>query len=129
MADKATVSFGFDSKAPEAQAVAKKTAASMVTVVGKETKKAIRALIVRAIREGIAPRDTARIIRRMVGMNRPQLAAAMNYRSMLAELGLSNSRIETLMARYVKRKIKERATMIARTELMAALNKGQMESF
>ena len=137
MADKATVSFGFDSKAPEAQAVAKKTAALLVGIVSKETKKAIRLLIVRAIRDGIAPHDAARMIRGiirpkkavgMVGLNRQQVKAALSYRAMLEDLGLSSTSIEATMAKYIKRKIKERATMIARTELMAALNKGQMES-
>lgn len=124
-----SVAFRFDAKNPQAQRVAERIAANMVTNVGDKTIQAIRALIVRSIREGIPVYDAARMIREMVGMTAPQAQAAMTYRETLINSGLSIQRVDTLMERYVKRKIRERAKTIARTETITALNRGQQESW
>lgn len=125
----ATVGFKFDAKNLEAQKVAAKQAAKMITKVSNETKDAIRMLVARSIREGIPPYEAARMIRSMVGMTGPQSIAAINYRTELIDQGLNLDRVNTLADRYVKKKIRERAIMIARTEIMGALNTGVLQSW
>lgn len=121
--------FRFDGKNLAAQRAAKKAAARAVTIVTNETKAAIRAVIVRAIADGIDPYTAARMIRPMVGMTGPQAMAAMNFLSEMQNSGLSPARIDAAMARYVAKAIRLRAKTIARTELMTALNAGANESF
>jgi hypothetical protein len=132
------VTFRFDATNPAAQKVAERQAALMVTEVAEETVRAIRALVVRSIREGIPPYEAARMIRGiirpegatgMIGLTVPQAQAAMNYRESLINSGLKLDRVDTLMDRYIKKKIRERAKTIARTETITALNRGQQESW
>jgi hypothetical protein len=132
------VSFRFDGTNPTAQRVAERQAALMVTRVTEETIQSLRTLIVRSIREGIPPYDAARMIRGiirpegasgLIGLTAPQAQAAMNYREQLVDSGLSLDRVNTLMDRYVKKKIRERSKNIARTEVITSLNRGQQESW
>ena len=124
-----SILFSFDGKNESAQKVATQHAAKMITIISDETKATIRMLIVRSIKTGIPPYDAARMIRAFVGMTRPQAISAINYRTELIDQGLNLDRVEILMARYTKKKIRERAIMIARTEIMSALNKGVLQSW
>lgn len=125
----ATIAFRFDAKNPAAQRVAEREAAAAVTEITLETKRAIRTLIVQSIRDGIPPYEAARRIRAMVGMTTRQALAADNFRASLVDLGLTESRIELQMARYIAKKIRERSINIARTEVMNALVRGTAESW
>lgn len=118
--------FSFDGKNEAAQAAAAKQATRLLTTTGVtgESRRAIRALIIAAIRDGIDPYSAAIMIREMVGMNKPQADAATRYRRELRESGLTQSQIERTMQRYVGKKIAERAEMISRSEILAALNAG-----
>lgn len=62
-------------------------------------------------------------------MTERQAQAAWSYRSSLIEQGLSMDRVNVLLKRYADKKITERSRTIARTETMAALNKGTLESY
>jgi SPP1 gp7 family putative phage head morphogenesis protein len=123
------VNLGFLGKNETAQKAAEKNAATLVTAIGNETRLALRALVARAIRDGIAPVDAARLIRSMVGMNTRQAMAAMNYRASLVEIGHTPAKVEALLDRYVQKKIRERATMIARTETLSSLNRGMVANW
>lgn len=121
--------FGFTGTNPTAARVAAKSAARLVTAIARETMLAIRSLIVHSIADGIPPREAARAIRSMVGMNAQQARAAERYRQQLVDSGLEAGRVETLTDRYVARKVRERSRTIARTEIMTALNEGARESW
>lgn len=141
------IGFNFDGKTYEAQMIASQQAARMVTVISNETQAAIRLLVTRSIREGITPIKVAREIRAMltigsaqaleaaqgihdmVGLTTRQASAARNFRASLIEEGLSSKRVAELSDRYIKKKIRERALNIARTETMNALNKGVQTSW
>jgi hypothetical protein len=121
--------FAFDSTAPDAQRVAQRYAARAVTNVSAETKRAIRAIVVRSIREGIPPYDAARLIRAIVGLTKPAALAVMRYRGELLEQGIAPGRVRTLIERYSAKLLRERSITIARTEIMHALNEGARQTW
>ncbi|HYU42113.1 MAG TPA: phage minor head protein [Vicinamibacteria bacterium] len=101
----------------------------MVVGISRETRLALRSAIARAIRDGIPPVEAARMIRSMIGMTQRQAMATMNYRESLIELGHAPARVAALVDKYAARKIRERALVIARTEVMGALNAGQVAAW
>jgi hypothetical protein len=141
--NKVKASYRFDAKNERVARLAKAAAAKLVTNVTDETMDAIRILIMRSIREGIPPHDVARLIvgvlgepgattneiPGLIGLNTPQMHAALNYRHGLVDMGHSPSAVDKLMARYVERKLNERSQMIARTEIMWAENVGAQAGY
>lgn len=121
--------FRFDGKTEQASKAAEKVAARLVTVVSSETRDAIRLLITNSIRDQISPFEASRLLRSMIGLNRPQMRAALNYRRSLVASGLAPDAIASAMEKYTAKKIRQRAIMIARTEIMNALNTGALESW
>lgn len=121
--------FRFDGGNPSAARAAQRYAARMVVEISHETMMALRAIVVRSIREGIPPYDAARMIRPLIGLTTQQAQAVMNYRQGLIDLGLDSMRVNTLVDRYAARKLRERAETIARTETMKALNTGAREAW
>jgi len=81
------------------------------------------------LRDGVPPYEVARRVTQMVGMTTRQIQAAENYRATLVDLGLSPAKVKKSMARYIKKKIRQRANNIARTEVMTALNRGVARSW
>lgn len=96
-----------------------------ITNITLETQAAIRALVARATREGIAPRELARLIEPLIGLTTRQTQAALNYRAALVEAGLTGPALEKKVETYATKLLKQRALMIARTETIAAANEGQ----
>lgn len=123
-----TITFGFDGKNKRAQRVAKRQAGKLVKEVSAETEAAIRAVIVRSIRDGIPPYDAARLIKSTIGLTTRQAMAAMNFREELINEGLTIDAVDRRTARYADRKLRERSEAIARTEIMTALNTGAEEA-
>jgi SPP1 gp7 family putative phage head morphogenesis protein len=121
--------FRFDGENVAAQRAAARHAAQFVTEISAETRRAIRDIVLRSIREGVPAYDAARMIAGFVGMTEKQTAAAANYRAQLIDSGLRIDRVDRQVERYVGQKIRERAETIARTEIMAALNEGALESW
>lgn len=128
--------FSFDAKLPQAQEVARKQAAKLVTRTGlrtatstvAQTRLALRELILAAIRDGIPPYEVARQIRDMVGMDAQRAEAAWRYRRRLVDSGLPTEKVEREMSKYVANAIKARALTIARSEIIDALVTGQLEA-
>jgi hypothetical protein len=116
--------------------LAKIAAGKMITYITDETLLAVRVLIKRAIREGIPPNEVARLVLSiigqpgattneqpgMLGLNHIQVQDAMNYRETLINMGHNQDTVDKLLGKYVAKKLKRRASMIARTETMWALN-------
>lgn len=133
----------FDVTNPEATAWAAERSAALVTNVSAETRAALRGILTRSVTEGIAPRDTARLIRDVVGLTARQAQAVAGFRAALGQLqakpsgtvvetalrrlsnrGLTATRLLDLVARYAARLLRQRSVLIARTEIMTALNEG-----
>lgn len=126
---------------PHAVAAARDHAAAMLTAVRDQTKEAVKAAIVEAMRGNLTPHETARIVANTVGLNVPQSRALARYstqlaavnageapRSILRRAGFNYPRTAqgraTAADRYAKKLLRDRADMIARTEIMSAANRG-----
>lgn len=100
-------------------------AAEMVTNISETTRDAIRQIIERSFKEGIAPSDAARMIRDVVGLRPDQARAVVRFRERLAEEGVKGEELEGRVDRYAGAQLRRRALVIARTETIAAANGGQ----
>ncbi len=110
----------------EAVRVAEKRAAVLVTRVTHETRKAIRTIIAASISDGISPRESAQLIKPLIGLTDRQAKAVLNQRKADARKGLTQAQIDARSAKYSAKLLKQRAMMIARTELIAAATEGQI---
>jgi len=126
---KRPIQFRFDSEAEAAQKEAQRTAAKRIVEVSKETKKNVRNLIVKAVRDGAAPSDVAKEIIPLVGLTSAQGQAVSSYRDELEESGLVPSRVDELVEKYADKLLSARGESIARTEILDALNDGQDASW
>jgi hypothetical protein len=115
----------FNRTNPHAVQYAQDLAATMVTRIAGETRAAIRAIVATAFRDGHPIPLQARQIRPLIGLTDRQAIAVLNYRASLEGSGIRADRIDALVGRYARKKLTERAEMIARTETMAASNAGQ----
>lgn len=112
---------------PKALLSAERQAAELLTSVNVETKQTVREIVARAYREQITAKDTARLIRDVIGLNDRQATALFNYRAGLVAEGLPDARVSTLTERYGDRLLRQRAMTIAQTEIHRASAEGQHE--
>jgi len=138
----------FDRVSAEAVAWAEKHAAELVTSITAETREGLRQAVSRAFADGIAPREAAKLVKDIVGLRPDQVDAVLNVRQKLLDAaargkggvvkvpgvprgvkvppgGLTPERMSAVLEKYAKRKLRERALLIARTETIAASNAGQ----
>lgn len=120
--------FGFDAKNKQAEKFAAKYAAKRVTAINTETKIAIRNFIRDMIRDQIPPREAAKQIKNMVGLNRPQAAALKKYVRGLNP-ALSPAAKAKAGIKLKKKMIRRRGITIARTETIDALSAGAQQSW
>lgn len=105
--------------------------AALVTNLKKQTEKAVRDAIKQTVKisfaEGLPPRKSAKLIKDVIGLNRPQERAVFNFRQGLVDAGFSGNALEQKVSKFAEQKLKERAILIARTETINAVNAGQQE--
>ena len=120
-----TLQFSFDQTNPEALAWARDRSARLVTAVTTEARRAIRAVVAEAFRNGGHPSVQARTIRAIVGLTERDALAVMRRQMALYAEGRDAAQVLRMTERYANRLHKARALTIARTETMAASNQGQ----
>lgn len=121
------VAFAFDQTNPQATRWARQRAASLVTNVTAQARAAVRAVVVQAFADGIAPRDAAKMIRGLIGLTERDATAVATRQASLLRQGVSPSQAAAAARRYADKLHRARALTIARTETMAAANAGQQE--
>ncbi len=122
-----TLRFSFDLTNPEALRWARTRSAQLVTDVTQEAKIAIRRIIERSFAEGIPPRETAKLLRAVVGLTERDALAVMRRQVKLMAGGVPPARAQAMAEAYAGTLHRARALTIARTETMAASNAGQQQ--
>jgi len=119
----------FDLTNPRAVTWAATESGRLIRQVGQTTREGVRAVIARAFTEGRAPRETAPLIRQMVGLTDRYGDAVFNYYDRLLDVGRTADEAAGLAQRYTRKLQRQRALLIARTETVASANSGQAESW
>ena len=118
--------FAFDPMTEGVKTWTDTMSAAFVTNSTTEQINAVQWVVSRAAQlEDMGIDELARVIRPMVGLNRPQTMANMNYYNRLREGGVSPKKATEMSIKYSARQHRYRAHMIARTEMAFAYNKGE----
>ena len=107
-------------------------AGELITQLSDESKRAVANVILRGQAEHLAPKEIARQIRPLIGLNARQAQANVNYRqrvfNRLIDNGLSidaaNQRADRSAVKYASKQHRQRAETIVHTELARAYNQG-----
>jgi hypothetical protein len=115
----------FDPANPVSVQWAETHAADLVTNVSDSTREAIRSATVEAIEARTPPRQAARSIRGMIGLDRNRERTLAHFREALIDGGVTGDELTRRIEREAARLIRDRAFTIARTEALNAANEGQ----
>ena len=115
----------FNITSPQVLRAAKELAANLIRGVGFETKMAVRRIIFNSIRDGLAPRDAAKLINQTLGLTTRQALAVDRLQAGLVGQGVGAQQVDRQVKAYSERLLKDRAVNVARTETMLASNRGQ----
>jgi hypothetical protein len=105
---------------------AQASAAQFVTGVTRQTQQAIRTVITEAFKEGLAPRQAARLIRPVIGLTERQALAVVHRRADDLKRGLKSELVQKRAEAYAQKLLRQRALMIARTETIKSSVDGQL---
>lgn len=121
------ISISFTDVNPAAIAWANEHAAALVAGIGATATESIQALILASNALGVPVRELARRIVEdgIVGLLPKQIEANNKFVAAQRALGVSEDLIARRAAKYAAAQLRFRASMIARTEVMWALNAGQ----
>lgn len=101
------------------------TGAGLVEGITDRTQTQIQEAVARGIQTGSGIPRIARAIRQGVGLTPRDAAAVERYEERLIKEGRPAAQVKRMTTAYRKRKLKERAETIARTEVVRARNIGQ----
>ena len=115
-----------------------KHAAEFVTNINAETRQAIKSILAYGQDNGMSVKEIAKMIRPTIGLNVRQAAANLNYQNTVRENLLKNNprmtqakaeeKAQSAALKYASKQHRQRAEMIAHTELSFAYNRGAHES-
>lgn len=123
------LSLSFQHVSADVLAAIRSATGARITGITDLTRQAVRDLVERAYAQGKAPRTIVQEIRQLIGLTAKQGQALSTYRATLESDGVKPSRVDTMVERRASRMLKQRATLIARTETMQAANDGQRASW
>lgn len=123
------LTVSFTSARPVAAKIAERSAASLVTNISRDTRQAIRVVLSEAFTKGVSPRDVAARIRPVIGLTGRQAKAVTAFRAAQVKKGVAAKTVTARVDRYAAKLLKQRSEMIARTEIISASTKGQVEAW
>ena len=124
---RAGVQIRFDVMNHHAAQYAATESSALITNIDESQREAVRALITSAVEAGRTVQETAKDLRNIVGLRPDQINALLSFRETGTARGLTIDQIEKKVARYASALLKQRGELIARTEILSAANKGQLE--
>lgn len=119
----------FDVVTPESTAWAAGHSADLVTNINDATMGGLRAIIVELLPPGSDLWSYQKLIRPMVGLTAPHVAAVSNFYTKLLDAGIDEDKALKMTIRKADKLHRFRAHMIARTETAFALGEGQLQGF
>ena len=123
------IKSSFNMKNPRAQAWARASQEKLIVEIGDSTRQGIRQVIGSAFDLGIPSRDTAKVIKEMVGLTERQGTAVFRFRERLIGEGRKADQVARMTKKYETKLLKYRSNNIARTEIAKASNEGLIESW
>ncbi len=115
-----------------------KHGAEFVTNINAETRQAIKSILAYGQDNGMSMKEIAKMIRPTIGLNQRQAAANLRYQNKVRENLLKNhprmtqakaeEKAQAAALKYSSKQHRQRAEMIAHTELSFAYNRGTHES-
>lgn len=99
---------------------------SLITTIDPTNRRAVRDIALRAVQRGDAPRDAAKLIRSTVGLRPDQAASIDKFKQNLLAQGVTGARQDKLVENFSRRKIRERSTLIANTEMTKVTSQAQL---
>lgn len=115
----------FDTKNPEAIFWVNQYVANEIANITEATRNGIREVIANAIEQQMTPYNTAKEIKKFIGLTKNQVLGIRKYREKLEEAGLSPEKIDKKIQKQTLKLISKRAEDIARTETISAACSGQ----
>lgn len=112
-----------------ATAWAKQNSATRVTQITAETQKAIRSCVGEAFKSKVPPRELTKIIRPVIGLTDRQAQLVVDRGLQRLADGVSTEKVRKETERYAARLLRQRSTLIARTETVDSQNKGLQASW
>ena len=117
----------FDLMNPHAAEYAATSSSTLITHINESQRAAVRVLIEGAVGTGRTVQETARDLRNVVGLRPDQAHALLQFRERMAGRDLTIDQVERKVERYANALLKQRGELIARTEILTAANRGQLE--
>ena len=115
----------FNIRNPKAAQWATQHVGQNIRQITDTSKKGIQVIITDALNHGGHPYETARKIRDHIGLTEKQMKGILKYQAKLDEEGRPRAQVDRMVDAEIRRKIRARANMIARTETQAAACAGQ----
>lgn len=104
----------------------KEHSATLITDLTAEQQSAINSIIQRSISmNSVSYQQLSQVIRPLIGLNKRQATANMNYYQRMRENGISHTEAHKKTMRYAGEQHRYRASMIARTEISNAYISGE----
>ncbi len=126
---RSSIDLGFNIINPRAVAFANSYLPQIVQPFQQDAKELIRDFVSRSLNGEMTPMEAAQDIRDLIGLDPRRARAADKFWESLLEEGVPDDKIERRVGRYMQALLKQRAEVIARTEITRAAVKGERDTW